>query len=68
MPLIVKMKMLGCYAQTELAHGSDIQNLRTTAVYNHKTETFTLNSPDVEAYKFWPGELGLYGNHALVFA
>ena len=30
----VKGKILGCYGQTELAHGSDIQNLMTTATYD----------------------------------
>lgn len=30
----VKGEILGCYGQTELAHGSDIQNLMTTATYD----------------------------------
>lgn len=28
--------MLGCYGQTELAHGSDIQNLMATATYDEQ--------------------------------
>ncbi len=32
----VKGEILGCYGQTELAHGSDIQNLLTTATYDEQ--------------------------------
>lgn len=31
-------EMLGCYAQTELGHGSDIQRLETTATYDKNNE------------------------------
>ena len=34
----LKSEILGCYAQTELGHGSDIQNLRTSAIYDENTE------------------------------
>lgn len=27
MPLIEQMDIIGCYAQTELGHGSDVQNI-----------------------------------------
>jgi acyl-CoA oxidase len=60
--------VLGCYAQTELGHGSDIQRLQTTAEYSPQEEAFYLHTPCVAATKWWPGELGLFANHALVFA
>lgn len=61
-------EIIGAYAQTELGHGSDVQNLETTAVFDEKTKTFTINTPTISAAKFWPGELGFLCNWALVFA
>lgn len=60
--------MIGCYCQTELGHGSDVQGLETTAEYDSKTQTFVINSPTVSSTKWWVGELGVWSNHALVFA
>ena len=60
--------MIGCYAQTELGHGSNVAGLETTATYCEKTETFTIHSPTIKAAKFWPGALGIQANHAVVFA
>jgi acyl-CoA oxidase len=34
LPLIRDLKITGAYAQTELGHGSDVQNLQTTASYD----------------------------------
>lgn len=60
-------KIIGCYAQTEIGHGSDVQSLQTEAIYDEETEEFIINSPTVKAYKFWPGDLGKMANHAVVF-
>ena len=51
-----------------MAHGSDVQNLMTTATYDKAHETFIINTPEIGATKWWVGDLGLYCNHAAVFA
>jgi acyl-CoA oxidase len=60
--------MIGCYAQTELGHGSDIQRLQTTATYDLENETFIINSPTIESTKWWIGDLGVHCTHAALFA
>ena len=64
----LKAEIIGCYAQTELGHGSDIQRLETTATYNKDNETFTINSPTVGSTKWWIGDLGVHCTHAALFA
>lgn len=63
-----KMRILGCYAQTELGHGSNISGFETTATLDLKTDEFVIHSPTVTSTKYWPGGLGLWANYALVFA
>ncbi|KAF1791227.1 Acyl-coenzyme A oxidase, N-terminal [Phytophthora cactorum] len=38
-------KIIGAYAQTELGHGSNVQGLETTAVFDKETQTFVIDSP-----------------------
>lgn len=64
----ISLKIFGCYAQTELGHGSDVQSLETTATYDASTEEFILNTPTVSSTKWWPGELGASANHAVTHA
>lgn len=68
MPLIQSYNIIGCYAQTEMAHGSNVQGLETTATYDIKKKEFVMHTPSILAYKFWPGTLGLHSTHAVVFA
>ena len=65
---ISAFRVTGCYAQTELGHGSDVQNLETTATFDPATDEFRINTPRLEATKYWPGELARVANHALVMA
>lgn len=59
---------IGCYAQTELGHGSNVRGLETTATWNPEDQTFTIHSPHLTASKWWIGSLGRTANHAVVMA
>ena len=67
LPRMRSGEVIGCYAQTELAHGSNVRALRTTATYLPASDEFEIHTPDIEAAKWWPGGLGLTANHAMVF-
>ncbi|KAF2872387.1 acyl-CoA dehydrogenase/oxidase C-terminal [Massariosphaeria phaeospora] len=61
-------KIIGCYAQTELGHGSNVRGLETTATWNPQDKTFTIHSPHLTASKWWIGSLGRTANYACVMA
>ncbi|KAI6784847.1 acyl-CoA oxidase [Emericellopsis cladophorae] len=61
-------KIIGCYAQTELGHGSNVRGLETTATWNQSDKTFVLHSPHLTSSKWWIGSLGKVANHAVVMA
>ncbi|KAH8599307.1 acyl-CoA dehydrogenase/oxidase C-terminal [Bisporella sp. PMI_857] len=61
-------RIIGCYAQTELGHGSNVRGLETTATWNPEDKTFIIHSPHLTASKWWIGSLGRTANHAVVMA
>lgn len=68
LPRCHSYEVLGCYAQTELAHGSNVQGLETIAKYDPATQEFEVFMPRKESMKWWIGGMGVLANHALVQA
>lgn len=68
LPMITNLNLIGCYAQTELGHGSNVAGLETTATLDRATDEFVINTPSITATKYWPGDLGMFSSHAIVFA
>jgi acyl-CoA oxidase len=65
---VINLDLLGCFAMTETAHGSDVANLRTTATFDPATDEFVIHTPDRSAYKDYIGNAARDGRMAVVFA
>ncbi|HWT94753.1 MAG TPA: acyl-CoA dehydrogenase [Solirubrobacteraceae bacterium] len=65
---ITSAKLLGCFAMTETGHGSNVQQLGTTATYDPATEEFVIHTPDELARKDYIGNAARDGRMAATFA
>jgi acyl-CoA oxidase len=68
LPKIDSLEVAGVFAMTELAHGSNVRDLQTTATYCPNNRSFIINTPDDNAQKYWLGNAAQHGTHAIVFA
>ncbi|RLK62174.1 acyl-CoA dehydrogenase [Actinokineospora cianjurensis] len=68
LPEIIDLGLPGCFAMTETGHGSDVQHVRTTAIYDPSSREFVVNTPDVSARKDYIGNAARDGRIAVVFA
>jgi acyl-CoA oxidase len=60
--------LMGCFAMTEIGHGSNVQGLETSAVYHRESDCFVLHSPSYSAGKSYIGNAAEDGRLAVVFA
>ncbi|KAG0197322.1 Peroxisomal acyl-coenzyme A oxidase 1 [Mortierella sp. GBA30] len=56
------------YAQTELAHGSNLRKLETTATYIPESDEFEIDTPTLNSMKWWPGALAQSSTHCAIYA
>ncbi|KAI8073343.1 acyl-CoA dehydrogenase/oxidase C-terminal [Gongronella butleri] len=61
-------KFVGCFAMTELGHGSNVPGLETTATFDEASDSFVIHTPSLTATKWWIGGAAHSSTHAAVFA
>ncbi|CAO3570441.1 unnamed protein product [Mortierella alpina] len=60
--------MVGCFAMTELGHGSNVAGLETTATFDEASDQFIIHTPTVTATKWWIGGAAHTATHTVCFA
>jgi acyl-CoA oxidase len=68
LPKVENWEIIGCYAQTELGHGSNVRGIECQAKWDPQTKEFIIHSPTITASKWWNGAMGRTANHAIVVA
>ena len=63
-----RAELAGCFAMTETGHGSNVRDIRTTAVFDPDTDEFVIDTPGRRARKDYIGNAALHGRLATVFA
>jgi len=59
---------IGCFGLTELGFGNNAVEMQTTAIFDHKTKEFIINTPTSLAQKYWITNGSVHAKWVIVFA
>jgi len=65
---LATMELVGCFAMTEIGHGSNTRQLQTIADYDSGADEFVLHTPCPSARKQFIGNAASHARVAVVFA
>ncbi|MDQ3263771.1 MAG: acyl-CoA dehydrogenase family protein [Myxococcota bacterium] len=68
LPKVASLEAPGCFAMSEVGHGSNVADLETVARYDPATGELVIHSPRESARKDWAGNAAVHGRYATVFA
>lgn len=68
LPKAISFELPGCFAMTEVGHGSNVRDIETTASYDRKRREFIIHTPHEGARKDFIGNAALHAQVATVFA
>lgn len=68
LPKVASLELPGCFAMSEVGHGSNVADLETVARWNAEKKVFVLHTPGESARKDWAGNAALHARMATVFA
>lgn len=68
LPAVATMELPGCFAMSELGHGSNVRDLETTATYDPEADELIIDTPAESSRKEWIGNAAAHGRMATVFA
>lgn len=67
LPDAISCALPGCFAMTELGHGSDVSSIETTITWLPESGEFEVHSPTPSATKAYIGNAATHGRMAAVF-
>lgn len=68
LPKVATLELPGCFAMSEVGHGSNVADLETVVRWEPSKQRFVLHTPAESARKDWAGNAALHARCATVFA